>query len=293
MYECFNNPFPIDFGTPDLNLLPILTDYIPRPNKISWYNYDPLPNATYVASKNYVSNLNSPCDSPHVILLYSSATKTEHTMIRDKYDCNNVKRGYYSRGHDGIRCYNKLVYISPYIIFITGFINTVYLSEIIKWWVLDLLNINIVWPFGKLTDMFFSTLSITSFFFLFYSCYLETTLFQYFCILCLKFLSCIFVIISLNYIIKYLSEIFASLDIHACGRVFKNELFYAKKYPFGAWKRFLVKISYYLDISYFVKCSTLCKIFELNILKSIVIGTISSFRHIFLSCRYGKNYESV
>ena len=118
-------------------------------------------------------------------------------------------------------------------------------------------------------------------FFLFYSCYLETTLFQYFCILCLKFLSCIFVIISLNYINKYLSEIFASLDIHACGRVFKSELFYAKKYPFGAWKRFLVKISYYLDISYFVKCSTLCKIFELSILKSIVIGTISSFRHFF------------
>ena len=129
----------------------------------------------------------------------------------------------------------------------------------------------------------FSPLSpLLHIFFLFYSCYLETTLFQYFCILCLKFLSCILVIILLNYIIKYLSEIFASLDIHAFARVFKSEFFYAKKYPFGAWKWFLVKSSYYLDISYFVKCSTLRTKFEQNILKSIVIGTISSFRHIFL-----------
>ena len=49
VYDCFNNPFTDDFGSPDLNLSPITFDDRPRPHKISRYTPDLLPAAMSVA----------------------------------------------------------------------------------------------------------------------------------------------------------------------------------------------------------------------------------------------------
>ena len=63
IYECFNNTFTSNFGSPVLNLPPINIDDIPLPHKISLYNPDMLPNSISVASENSVSTLTTPYDS--------------------------------------------------------------------------------------------------------------------------------------------------------------------------------------------------------------------------------------
>ena len=61
-YDFFNDPFPYDFGSPDLNLLLIDIDDIPRPDKIDRYTPDLIPAAIYVASENSVGTLTTPSD---------------------------------------------------------------------------------------------------------------------------------------------------------------------------------------------------------------------------------------
>ena len=49
-YDCFNNPFQVDCGSPDLNLPPIPIDNSYIPNKTSLYNPDLLPATIYDVS---------------------------------------------------------------------------------------------------------------------------------------------------------------------------------------------------------------------------------------------------
>ena len=75
VYASFNNPFPFDCGIPDLNLTPMSIPDSLFPKIISHYIYDPLSDAIYVASKTYVGNLNAPCESPQVILIFTPLQK--------------------------------------------------------------------------------------------------------------------------------------------------------------------------------------------------------------------------
>ena len=94
VYEYLNNPFQVDCSIPDLNLRPMPIDDSPRPKKIARYTSDPLPAAIYVASKNSVSTLTAPCDSPRVIPLTYGAPKIDHTIMRHERDCEKLKRDY-------------------------------------------------------------------------------------------------------------------------------------------------------------------------------------------------------
>ena len=51
VYECFNNTFLFDYGSPYLNLPPIHIDDSHRTKKISWYTSDLLPSAIYFPFK--------------------------------------------------------------------------------------------------------------------------------------------------------------------------------------------------------------------------------------------------
>ena len=52
VYDCFNNYFTADCGSPDLNLHPITIDDRPRPHKRSRYTSDMIPDNISVASEN-------------------------------------------------------------------------------------------------------------------------------------------------------------------------------------------------------------------------------------------------
>ena len=67
VYECFNNPFKDDFGSPSLNLPPITFDDIPRLHKRARYTSDLLPASISVASKNYFSTFTTPSDYPDIL----------------------------------------------------------------------------------------------------------------------------------------------------------------------------------------------------------------------------------
>ena len=59
VYDCLNNLFKHDFGSPDLNLPPITIADRPSPHKISRYNPDLLPDSISFASENYVSTFSN------------------------------------------------------------------------------------------------------------------------------------------------------------------------------------------------------------------------------------------
>ena len=94
VYDCFNNPFSADCGSPYLNLPPITIDDRTRPDKRSRYNPDLIPAAIYVASGNSVSDLTTSSDLTRLILLSSYDTRNHHVMKKDEPYRNMVKRGY-------------------------------------------------------------------------------------------------------------------------------------------------------------------------------------------------------
>ena len=81
VYDCFNNPFTADFGSPYLHLPPITIYDRIHPHKRSQYTPYLLPATISVASENPVSNLTTPSDSPD--LLPFDDTNDLHVM--DKY----------------------------------------------------------------------------------------------------------------------------------------------------------------------------------------------------------------
>ena len=104
-YDCFNNPFPADFGIPDLNIPPVLFDESTWMNKIPLYNSDPLSAAISVTSVKSVSTFTTPSEYPKFILFNSYDPSTHHTIMSDNLSYGRVKRGYFSRIHDGIICF--------------------------------------------------------------------------------------------------------------------------------------------------------------------------------------------
>ena len=105
VYDCFNNPFTSDFGSPYLHLPPITIGDIPPPHKINRCTPDLLPDAISIASENYVSTLTTPYDSPD--LLPADASTHIHIMKKILPFQGRFNRGYCCRKHSKIRCYKK------------------------------------------------------------------------------------------------------------------------------------------------------------------------------------------
>ena len=78
VYDCFNNPFPADCGSPDLNLPSINIDGILHPHKIARYTPDLPPAAISVASEIFLCTLTTPSDSPGLLILTSDDTNRTH-----------------------------------------------------------------------------------------------------------------------------------------------------------------------------------------------------------------------
>ena len=97
VYECFNNPFTDDFGSPALNLPPITFDDIPHLHKRASYTPDLLPADISVASENAFSTLTTSSDSPD--LLTSDDPNTRHGMKKGVPFQGRVHRGYCCREH--------------------------------------------------------------------------------------------------------------------------------------------------------------------------------------------------
>ena len=125
-----------------------------------------------------------------------------HTMMRDGYDCENPKRGYYARRHDGIRYYNKTIlhwsmcYIHNRVYYYHGLVRG---YSYINNFFLDRQNYMALRSVGWCIFLpaLHSFICLTRFLSLFSFCCIETTLFHSFCLLWLKLLPCLVVIVSL------------------------------------------------------------------------------------------------
>ena len=73
-----------------------------KPNKISRYTFNPLPNPISSAYISYVSTLNNPSEPIKVSILLSDAPENEHIITRYKYGYTKETRGYWSSQHSGI-----------------------------------------------------------------------------------------------------------------------------------------------------------------------------------------------
>ena len=100
VYECFNNSFIDDSGSPYFYLTPITIADRSIRNLISHYNSDLLPYTISVASENSVSTLTTPSDYPKLLLLTSDDPKHLHAMKKDENYHGRIKRGYCYRKHD-------------------------------------------------------------------------------------------------------------------------------------------------------------------------------------------------
>ena len=97
VYDCFNNPFTDDFGSPALNLPPATFDDRTRPHKRARYTPDLLLATISVASENSVSTLTTPSYS--LDLLPSYNPNTLHVMKKDVPVKGRFHRGYCCRKH--------------------------------------------------------------------------------------------------------------------------------------------------------------------------------------------------
>ena len=124
VYDCFNNTFPADCGSPNLDIPPITIDDSTYLDKRAHYTPYLIPAAISFASENYVSNLTNPSDMPHVLVLNFDDPNPQHYINKDKPFHVKVKRGYCYRKCDGKTCYKKSDLIDPHVQMKTGnFIN--------------------------------------------------------------------------------------------------------------------------------------------------------------------------
>ena len=98
VYECFNNPFTDELGSPDLNLPLITFDDSPQPYKRARYNPGMLPATIYVALENSFSTFITPYDS--LDILPSDDTNTIHVMKTDVLVLGRLHIEYCCRKHD-------------------------------------------------------------------------------------------------------------------------------------------------------------------------------------------------
>ena len=99
-YDCFNNQFTADCGSPDMHLPPITIDDRPPPHKRSRYAPNLLPATISVASENSVSTLNNPPDLPDI--LPTDGQKTIHVLNKGLPVNCRFHRGYCCRKHGKI-----------------------------------------------------------------------------------------------------------------------------------------------------------------------------------------------
>ena len=90
VYDCFNNPFTADCGSPAMNLPPITIDDILTPPKRACYAPNLLPATISVASENSVSTLTTPSDLPNNL----------HVTKKDVTFFGRAKIGYCCSKHD-------------------------------------------------------------------------------------------------------------------------------------------------------------------------------------------------
>ena len=107
VYDCFNNTFTADFGTPYLNLPPMTIDDRPSPHERARFTPDLLPDTISVFSGKSVSTLITPSALQKTLLLSSDYTNHRHAMKKDEPDHGRMKRRYRCRKHDEIRCQKK------------------------------------------------------------------------------------------------------------------------------------------------------------------------------------------
>ena len=81
VFDYFNNISPDNCDTQDLNIPHMAFDYSPRPPKIPCNTFDMLPATISAASKNSLSTLTSPCDSPTLRLPISGGPITYHNSM--------------------------------------------------------------------------------------------------------------------------------------------------------------------------------------------------------------------
>ena len=105
VYDCFNNPFSADCGSPAMHLPPITIDDRPPPPKRARYAPNLLPATIYVVSENSVSTLTTPSDLPDI--LPTDGQKNVHVLKKGLPVNSRVHRGYCCRIHGRIRCYKK------------------------------------------------------------------------------------------------------------------------------------------------------------------------------------------
>ena len=129
-----------------------------RPKKGAHYNHDPLTDAISTTYGNSVSTFITLSGPSQVSFLYYDSPETDHIIMRDKNGRATNKRGYFSRLHDGIRCYKNPSSISLHVLFIREFINFLELPYLSNIKGLDSVIINFVWMFVKLI-IFFHTIS--------------------------------------------------------------------------------------------------------------------------------------
>ena len=105
VYDCFNNPFTADFGSPYLHPPPITIDDRPCPHKRARNAPNLLPDSISVASENYGSTLTTPYDLPD-ILPYGDPN-TLHVMNKYVSLKCRFNIGYCCKKHGRIICYKN------------------------------------------------------------------------------------------------------------------------------------------------------------------------------------------
>ena len=105
VYDCFNNTFTDEFGSPSMHIPTITIDDRPRPHKRAQYTPYLLPAAISVASENYVSTFTTPTDSPDLLL--SDDPNTLHVMKKCSHLQGRADRGYCCIKHGKKICYKK------------------------------------------------------------------------------------------------------------------------------------------------------------------------------------------
>ena len=127
------------------------------PDKISRYTPDLLPGEISVTYENSVSTLTTTSDYPQPLFLTSDDPNPLHSITKE-----STYHGVLLQEMWWKRCYKKRGFIAPYTLIKTrNFITVLGSSLTIQIWVLPLWNINIVWPFVQLADLFASLLSLT------------------------------------------------------------------------------------------------------------------------------------
>ena len=162
VFDYFNNISPDNCDTQDLNIPHMAFDYSPRPPKIPCNTFDMLPATISAASKNSLSTLTSPCDSPTLHLPSSGGPITYHNSMTNTKGWKTQQRGYCARRHGEIICNKNLGSFAQHVLFTGGFITVIDPTKIIQRCGLTFLNINILWLFLKPIDVFASLVSIPS-----------------------------------------------------------------------------------------------------------------------------------